>query len=370
MSMMAARAMMTTHTTTTTTTVANRQQQQQQQQRFSSGGVKRVRKTSMRGLSDPGDWACPMSGCPVDELKSKRLITAIKTPYLESGKVDLYAYDALVEAQIAGGVEGLIVGGTTGEGQLMSWDEHIMLIAHTCSRYGGRVKVIGNTGSNSTREAVHATQQGFAVGMDASLQINPYYGKTSKRGLLEHFNAVMDLGPAIIYNVPARTSQDITPEIMFELAKHANFAGVKECEGNERIKGYTDKGVTCWTGNDDECHDARYEAGAVGVISVTSNLVPELMREMLFDGPNPKLRDELAPLMNWLFAEPNPTGINTATAMLGVAKPVFRLPYVPYAADLRAQGAEHMRAVGLDRVVGTGSLRDLRDEDFTILRDW
>jgi 4-hydroxy-tetrahydrodipicolinate synthase len=187
---------------------------------------------------------------------------------------------------------------------------------------------------------------------------------------LEHFNAVMDLGPAIIYNVPARTSQDITPEIMFELAKHANFAGVKECEGNERIKGYTDKGVTCWTGNDDECHDARYEAGAVGVISVTSNLVPELMREMLFDGPNPKLRDELAPLMNWLFAEPNPTGINTATAMLGVAKPVFRLPYVPYAADLRAQGAEHMRAVGLDRVVGTGSLRDLRDEDFTILRDW
>lgn len=91
---------------------------------------------------------------------------------------------------------------------------------------------------------------------------------------------------------------------------------------------------------------------------------------MLFDGPNPKLRDELAPLMNWLFAEPNPTGINTATAMLGVAKPVFRLPYVPYAADLRAQGAEHMRAVGLDRVVGTGSLRDLRDEDFTILRDW
>ena len=118
----------------------------------------------------------------MSDLRAKRLITAIKTPYLASGKVDLFAYDALVEQQIAGGVEGLIVGGTTGEGQLMSWDEHIMLIAHTAQRYGGKVKVIGNTGSNSTREAVHATQQGFAVGMDASLQINPYYGKTSRAG--------------------------------------------------------------------------------------------------------------------------------------------------------------------------------------------
>lgn len=321
-------------------------------------------------MSTPSDWTCPMCGCDVEEIRSKRLITAIKTPYLASGKVDLFAYDALVEAQIAGGVEGLIVGGTTGEGQLMSWDEHIMLIAHTAQRYGGRIKVIGNTGSNSTREAVHATQQGFAVGMDASLQINPYYGKTSRAGLMEHFEAVLDLGPAIVYNVPARTSQDITPEIMFELAKHKNFAGVKECEGNARIKQYTDKGVVCWSGNDDECHDARYDAGAVGVISVTSNLVPELMRELLFDGPNPELRDRLAPLMNWLFAEPNPIGLNTACAMLGVSKPVFRLPYVPYAAPLRAQGAAHIAAVGREHFIGSGPVLDVRDEDFILLRDW
>lgn len=315
-------------------------------------------------VSAAGDWGCPEQGCPVDVLRTKRLITAIKTPYLTSGKVDLYAYDALVEAQIEGGVEGLIVGGTTGEGQLMSWDEHVMLIAHTTQKYGDQVLVIGNTGSNSTREAVHATSQGFAVGMDASLQINPYYGKTSRRGLIEHFGAVMDLGPAIVYNVPARTSQDIAPEVMFELAKHKNFAGVKECEGNVRIKGYTDKGVTCWTGNDDEVHEARYEAGAVGVISVTSNLVPELMRELLFDGPNPELRDRLLPLMGWLFREPNPIGVNTATAMLGVAKPVFRLPYVPYAADLRAEGAALLRDVGV------ANAQPLADDDFTLLREW
>lgn len=100
----------------------------------------------------------------VDEIKSTRLITAVKTPYLPNGKVDLAAYDALVEKQIESGVEGLIVGGTTGEGQLMSWDEHIMLIAHTSKLYGDKLQIVGNTGSNSTREAVHATSQGFAVG--------------------------------------------------------------------------------------------------------------------------------------------------------------------------------------------------------------
>jgi len=120
---------------------------------------------------------------------------------LSNGKVDLAAYDALVEKQIEGKVEGLIVGGTTGEGQLMSWDEHIMLIAHTAKLYGDIIKVIGNTGSNSTREAVHATQQGFAVGMDAALQINPYYGKTSPAGVMAHFSAV---GRKLIRSNPCR----------------------------------------------------------------------------------------------------------------------------------------------------------------------
>ena len=93
----------------------------------------------------------------------------------------------------------------SGEGQLMSWDEHVMLIAHTVNSFGNHLQVIGNTGSNSTREALHATEQGFAVGMDAALQINPYYGKTSLDGLIAHFSAVLDEGPTIVYNVPSRT---------------------------------------------------------------------------------------------------------------------------------------------------------------------
>jgi 4-hydroxy-tetrahydrodipicolinate synthase len=157
------------------------------------------------------------------------LITAVKTPYLPNGKFDLRAYDAILEQQIKHGVEGVIVGGTTGEGQLMSWDEHIMLIAHTVNTYGDKLAVIGNTGSNSTREALHATEQGFAVGMHAALQINPYYGKTSRTGLLTHFNAVLNEGPAIIYNVPGRTGQDIPDDIVQEIAQHTNFLGMKVC---------------------------------------------------------------------------------------------------------------------------------------------
>ena len=172
----------------------------------------------------------------LEKLQTARLITAIKTPYLENGKFDLAAYDRLVEHQVHNGVEGLVIGGTTGEGQLMSWDEHIMLIAHTVNKFGKDILVIGNTGSNSTREALHATSQGVAVGMHAALHINPYYGKTSRAGLIRHFSAALDEGPAIIYNVPGRTGQDIPDDVVQQLAPHANFLGMKECTGNPRIQ--------------------------------------------------------------------------------------------------------------------------------------
>ena len=147
-------------------------------------------------------------------------MTAVKTPYLENGKFDLDTYDKLLEKQIKHGVDGVIVGGTTGEGHLMIWDEHIMLIAHTVNKFGKDLIVIGNTGSNNTREAIHATEQGFAVGMDATLQINPYYGKTSEQGLQHHFSKIFEIGPTIIYNAPSRTAQDIPEKLMLQFAQH------------------------------------------------------------------------------------------------------------------------------------------------------
>ena len=295
------------------------------------------------------------------------MITAIKTPYLPDGRFDLEAYDALVNMQIEDGAEGVIVGGTTGEGQLMSWDEHIMLIARTVNSFGRSIKVFGNTGSNSTGEAIHATEQGFAVGMHAALHINPYYGKTSMKGLVAHFKSVLHMGPTIIYNVPSRTGQDIPPGVIYSVAESANLVGVKECVGNDRIKLYTDKRIVVWSGNDDECHDARWDYGATGVVSVTSNLVPGLMRRLLFEGKNPSLNAKIMPLINWLFQEPNPIGLNTALAQLGVMRPVFRLPYVPLPRPKREEFVNIVKDIGREHFVGEKDVQVLGDDEFVLV---
>jgi 4-hydroxy-tetrahydrodipicolinate synthase len=247
----------------------------------------------------------------------------------------------------------------------MSWDEHIMLIAHTVNQFGNQIKVIGNTGSNSTGEAIHATEQGFAVGMHAALQINPYYGKTSLPGLRAHFNAVLKEGPAIVYNVPGRTGQDIPDDVIMSITDHPNFLGVKECTGNPRIANYKSKGVTCWSGNDDEAHDARHSAGAVGVISVTSNLIPGLFSSLM------KTRDDrqaaaLQDLCSWLFEEPNPIALNTALSMCGLIRPVFRLPYYPMTKEQRTRGAKLLREVQ-DHIPGCREVRVMEDSEFILI---
>lgn len=287
----------------------------------------------------------------LEQIKHASLITAIKTPYLSTGEIDLATYDFLVEQQIASGVDGIVVGGTTGEGQLMNWEEHLMLIAHSVNKYSDKLVIVGNTGSNNTREAIKATEYGFASGMDAALQINPYYGRTSIAGVKEHFKRLLAIGPAFIYNVAGRTGQDLTPDIIEPLAEHENFIGVKECGDNERIKHYEQQGIACWSGNDDEAHDARHKYNAHGVISVTSNLIPGLYRQLM-DTQNDQLNASLQPLMNWLFCEPNPIAINTALIMTGAVKPVFRLPYVPLSDEQQAKGLELINELSLTDIVG------------------
>jgi len=285
------------------------------------------------------------------DLRKCSLVCAVKTPYRENGSFDLKSYDNLVENLIKNGVEGIIVGGTTGEGHLMGWDEHIMLIAHSVYKFGSKLKIIGNTGSNNTSEAIQATEQGFAVGMHASLQINPYYGKTSHEGMRQHFNRVLELGPAVIYNVPGRTGQDIPTSVMESICGHENFVGVKECVGNERIHYYTQKGVTCWSGNDDQAFEAKHRFGAAGVMSVTANVVPGLMRNLM-DKDDSALNQQLLPLIDWLFSEPNPIGLNTILAMTGVVGPVFRLPYYPMTEEQQKQGIEILSALPSGSYVG------------------
>ena len=293
-------------------------------------------------------------------------MTAIKTPYRPDGGVDYEAYDRHVEHQIAHGVEALIVGGTTGEGHLLSWEEHLGLITHTVAKFKGRILTVGNTGSNHTAESVQYTRKGFAVGMDASLLINPYYGKTSRRGIIKHIEAGMDFGPAIVYNVAGRTGQDMQPDLIHELAKHKYFAGVKECSGNARIKELSDRGIMCWSGNDDEAYDCRHNYGGLGVISVTSNVVPGLFKELMTK-KNDALNAKLGPLYKWLFTEPNPIGINTMMMMLGNCEPVWRLPYVERVKELRAEGKAIIEAIGTEHFPFLGeskSVQVLEDGDF------
>ena len=296
------------------------------------------------------------------QLKAASLITAIKTPYTDTGEVDLNTYDNLVKKQIEAGVDGIIVGGTTGEGHLLSWEEHLILIAHSVHKFGEKLLIIGNTGSNNTSEAIKATKNGFAAGMDATLQINPYYGRTSIAGVIEHLTRTLDIGPAFIYNVAGRTGQDLTPDIIEKLATHKNFIGVKECGGNERIAHYEKQGIACWSGNDDESHDGRHKCGSHGVISVTSNIVPSLMREMM-DNENPELNNRLQGMMKWLFCEPNPIAINTALMMTGAVKPNFRLPYIALTKEQRQEGFELLYALQPNERVGD-SLSVLDDEVF------
>lgn len=298
------------------------------------------------------------------EIQQKSLITAIKTPFDAKGNIDISRYDKLIERQIKFGVDGLVVCGTTGEGHLLDWEQHLMLIAHTVNKYADKLLVIGNTGSNNTREAVKATEYGFSSGMHASLQINPYYGKTTQQGVLKHIESTLDLGPVFVYNVPSRTGQDIEPETIREISKHKNFVGVKECAGTDRIKLYESEGIACWSGNDDESFDSRHNAESHGVISVASNLFPGLMRKLM-DEKDAKLNQSLQNLIQWLFCEPNPIALNTALAMLGAIQPVFRLPYLPLDKDKQEMGFSLLQE--LDRQQLPGNKLELLDDEISVV---
>ena len=264
----------------------------------------------------------------ITQIKQASLITAIKTPYQKTGEIDFLAFDKLVKRQLQAGTDGLVVCGTTGEGHLLNWTENLSLIRHTATSFGKDLVIIGNTGSNSTKEAKQATQEALDSGAHACLQINPYYGKTNEAGILKHLETSLDIAPCFIYNVPSRTAQDIPPNIIEKLALHPNFIGVKECAGSERIEYYEKKSIACWSGNDDQAFESRQLKNSHGVISVAANVIPILFR-ILMDKNNPVVQEKILPFVKLLFVEPNPIVLNTTLAMMGLCQPVSRLPYLP-----------------------------------------
>ena len=283
--------------------------------------------------------------------------TAIITP-MKNGGVDYEKFAELIEFQIAGSIDAIVVCGTTGESSTLTDDEHKSLIRYCVEKVAGRVPVIAGTGSNDTAYAIELSQYACDVGADALLQVTPYYNKTTQRGLIAHFNAVADAvnKPIILYNVPSRTGVNIKPETYAELAKHDNIVATKEAGGNlsaiAEIRCLCGDTLDLYSGNDDQIVPIL-SLGGKGVISVLSNLLPrethDICRSYL-DGNIKAASDaqiRYIPLINSLFCEVNPIPVKEAMHLLGYCTEEIRLPLCGMEEANRARLIKDMRDVGL-----------------------
>src|SRR5215813_1625677 len=268
--------------------------------------------------------------------------TALVTPFNTDGTVDETRLRELVEFQIEGGVRLLVPCGTTGESATMSEAEAEMVISTVIDAAKGRAKIIAGTGSNSTAAAIAYSQKARALGADAVLQVAPYYNKPTQEGLYAHFSAVAESIsglPIVIYNVPGRTSSNISAETTLRLANDVeNIVAVKEASGNmsqimEILRGRP-AGFRVISG-DDALTLAMIALGADGLISVASNEAPELMSRLNDDAlagnwdEARALHYKLLPLMEANFIESSPGPVKAALAMMGLLEESLRLPLVP-----------------------------------------
>ena len=273
--------------------------------------------------------------------------TALITPFTERG-IDFDAYGRLLDYQMDNGVSALIVAGTTGEGSVLSPEEHRDLIVFTAERARGRVPVIAGTGANDTAAAIRRTKAACAAGADAVLLVTPYYNKTTQRGLIAHFRAIADESeaPCILYNVPSRTGLNMLPETVAALADHPRIAALKAASGNisqiaKTIRLCGDR-MDIYSGNDEQTVPIL-SLGAKGVISVCSNVLPREMSEMCarwFRGDAAgaaEMQIRLLDLMNQLMIETNPIPAKAACAHLGFGENRLRLPLVPMEAENEAK---------------------------------
>lgn len=281
--------------------------------------------------------------------------TALVTPFTKAGAVDYGKLRELVELQIKAGVDGLVPVGTTGESPTLDYDEHKKVLDVVVKAAARRVKVIAGTGANSTAEAVELTRYACGIGADGTLQVTPYYNKPSQAGLVKHFSAVADLGlPVVLYNVPGRSAREIEVATVAELAKHPKIVAVKEAGGSveriSRIRALC--GITLLSG-DDLLTLPMMACGAVGVISVASNIAPGPVAEMvraarLGDWKKAlAMHDRLFGLFTDLFLDTNPIPVKAAMAMAGLIEETYRLPLCEMAPAPRAKLRATLVSLGL-----------------------
>ena len=285
--------------------------------------------------------------------------TAIVTPFKRDGSLDEAALRTLVDRQIEGGVDGIVPCGTTGESVTMSTAERIRVIEIVQEQSNDRVRVLAGAGGNSTAAVVTLAKQIDRVSVDGILIVVPYYNKPTQEGLYQHFATVADAveAPVVMYNVPGRTSANMTAETALRLAEHGNIVGTKEASGAltqvmEIIRG-APAGFSILSG-DDNLAVPIIALGGHGVVSVVSNEAPAMMSEMVrsaLEGKMTEARElhyQLLGLMNVNFIETNPIPVKAALAMMGLIEEQYRLPLVPMAEANREK--LHLELMKLDLV--------------------
>jgi len=266
--------------------------------------------------------------------------TALVTPFKEDGSVNFEELKGLVNHQIEGGIDALVICGTTGEKSTLRYDEHVKVIETAVKSAAGRVPIIAGTGSNDTVYSVELCEDAASVGADAFLMVAPYYNKTSQAGLVSHYNYIADRvsKPIILYNVPSRTGVSIKPETYRELSRHERIVAVKEANGD--LSSVAETRYLCgdeldiYSGNDDQTIPIM-SLGGIGVISVMSNIIPKLTHDMCAAYLNGNVKTAMdiqvktTGLVKALFSDVNPIPVKEAMNIMGINVGPCRLPLVP-----------------------------------------
>ncbi len=284
-------------------------------------------------------------------------LVAIVTPF-RNGRLDERALGDLIEFLITNGSHGIVPCGTTGESATLSHAEHERVVAATIETVRRRVPVIAGTGSNSTDEAITLTRYAKSVGADGALLITPYYNKPTQEGLYRHYKSVAEAVdiPIVLYNIPGRTGVNMLPATVGRLAAVRNIVAIKEGSGS--LQQVSDIVQTCGDriavlSGDDALTLPMMAIGATGVITVTANIVPREMADMVaaFQAGNleqaKRLHYKVSPLFTALFYETNPIPVKTALAMMGRIDGELRLPLCPMATENRDKLARALKDYGL-----------------------
>lgn len=268
---------------------------------------------------------------------------AIVTPFNDKG-VDFDKLKELVEWHIENKTDAIIVCGTTGEASTMSESERKETIKFVVDTVNKRIPVIAGTGSNNTQSSIEMSIYAESAGVDGLLVINPYYNKTSPKGLIAHFKAIAESvkTPIVVYNVPSRTGMNISPKALLELSKLPNIAAVKEASGNisqiAEIKALCGDKIDIYSGNDNEILPTL-AIGGIGVISVIANIIPKDVHDICHLFMSGKIQEsqelflKTIPLTSALFIETNPIPVKTTLNLMGKNVGQLRLPLVDMAED-------------------------------------